>query len=190
MEKKTPDKNSKETPDKNPEGRPYGLTPEVVLSSRYYLENWQNLDKDDIIPSIEGLAYYLDVSRKTLYNWANDEKNVEFLHIFEKIKVKQAKVLISNGLRGDFNSAITKLMLTKHDYRDAKDERHADPNGDPLKINVIQYANNDTIQVPTETSPTGVSTEQSKIQDSSVSQKGGEVDSSSERTDKESSDNT
>ena len=155
MEDKTPDKNPKETPDKeskgnNPDGRPSWCTPEMVLSSRYYLENWQKLDKDDIIPSIEGLAYYLEVARKTLYNWSNDERNTEFIHIFEKIKVKQAKVLISNGLRGDFNSAITKLMLTKHDYRDAQDKRLGDPDGNPLQVNVVNY---EDVKEPKEETP-------------------------------------
>lgn len=105
-----------ETPDKV--GRPTGLTADVIKSARYYLENWQKIDPEDVLPTIESLSLYLEVARKTLYNWANDENNEEFLHIFEKIQVKQAKILLSKGLKGDFNSTITKLMLTKHNYVD------------------------------------------------------------------------
>ena len=38
---------------------------------------------------------------------------------------KQEKDLINKGLTGDFNSTITKLILTKHGYSDKQDIDHS-----------------------------------------------------------------
>jgi hypothetical protein len=75
--------------------------------------------KQSFLPTIEGLAVHLNVARKTIYNWADEHP--EFLHILEQLKAAQASQLIQNGLVGVYNSTITKLMLTKHDYTDKQD---------------------------------------------------------------------
>ena len=54
-----------------------------------------------------------------MYAWEKEHK--EFSYILADIKAKQEKVLISKGLSGDFNSAITKLVLGKHGYHDKQD---------------------------------------------------------------------
>ena len=68
----------------------------------------------EVIPTIEGLSVYLNVSRSTVYKWKGD--NAEFSDILEDLMARQAKELFSNGLTGDFNPTITKLILTKHGY--------------------------------------------------------------------------
>jgi hypothetical protein len=71
------------------------------------------------LPTIEGLAVHLCVARSTLYLWAAEHP--EFSDIFEQLKAVQASMLIQNGLKGEYNATITKLMLTKHDYVERQD---------------------------------------------------------------------
>ena len=54
-----------------------------------------------------------------MYDW--EKKYPEFLYILEAIKLEQQKVLLNKGLSGDFNSAITKLVLGKHGYHEKQD---------------------------------------------------------------------
>lgn len=64
------------------------------------------------LPTIEGLALKLNVSRKTLYNWA--EKHNAFLHTLEKIEREQKNRLLNKGLSGEYNSTIAKLILSSN----------------------------------------------------------------------------
>lgn len=76
------------------------------------------------LPSIEGLAKYLGVARSTIYLWEKDYP--EFSDILENIKSEQAERLINNGLSGDYNPTISKLILTKHGYSDKQEISGAD----------------------------------------------------------------
>ena len=111
-----------------PGGRPSKLTPEAVEKSLDYLQNFEK--HGDAIPSIVGLAVVLDVVEATLYNW-DCEDNPEFLGILSKIKAKQHQVLITKGLTGDFNAAITKLVLGKHGYHERVEQ--SGPDGGAIK---------------------------------------------------------
>lgn len=72
------------------------------------------------LPTIEGFALYLDVSKKSLYNWA--EQNPEFLHALDDIERIQKQRLIENGLSGDYNPMIAKLILSaNHGMREKQD---------------------------------------------------------------------
>jgi len=71
------------------------------------------------IPTLEGLAVFLNVSRSTIYEWAN--KHPEFSDILEQAMARQAQGLIENGLMGIYNATITKLLLTKHGYVDKQE---------------------------------------------------------------------
>jgi transposase-like protein len=86
--------------------------------------DFQNENEMCVIPSIEGLAEYLGVSRKSLYNWR--EQHPEFLHTLEAIEEKQKNLLINNGLKGKFNSNIAKLMLVNHGIHEKKEVVVAD----------------------------------------------------------------
>jgi hypothetical protein len=96
-------------------GRPSKLTDALIEQAGRYASK-EYLLHGEVIPTIEGLSVYLNVSRKTLYNWKAENK--EFLHILDDLMARQAKELVSNGLTGDFNPTITKLILTKHGYSD------------------------------------------------------------------------
>ncbi len=68
------------------------------------------------VPSIEGLAYFLGISRDTVYDWK--EKYPEFSYIIRKLQDKQTRVLIDKGLSGEYNSTISKVLLAKQGYKD------------------------------------------------------------------------
>lgn len=104
----------------NKGGAPTKYSDEMYDKACDYLKNYDEI-YEDLIPSIVGLALVLEVRRETLYEWAKDEKKVEFANILGAIQEKQENVLIKNGLNNTFNSNITKLVLGKHGYHDKQD---------------------------------------------------------------------
>ena len=96
-------------------GRPTKYCAALQQKAQNYLENYR--EYGDVIPTLEGLCDVIDISRHTLYRWKDDIE--EFSYIVEKILTKQCRGLVNHGLTGDFNSSITKLMLSKHGYREA-----------------------------------------------------------------------
>lgn len=106
-------------------GRPTEYGPEVLEKAREYAElPFPYLD--EVLPSIEGLALYIGVSRSTIYAWKGQEGKEEFSDILERVSALQGKTLINKGLSGDFTSTITKVMLTKHGYREGLEQTGAD----------------------------------------------------------------
>jgi hypothetical protein len=94
--------------------RPTKLTEELFSKAESYLDSY-----DSLIPSAAGLSIFLDVSRATLYNWA--EKDDRFLDILEKVNTHQEHKCLNGGLSGDYNSTIAKLVLGKHGYKDQQE---------------------------------------------------------------------
>ena len=90
----------------------------MLQRTKEYLDGGY-LEKSRVIPSVVGLARYLDVSRSTLYLWGDDHD--EFSDILDSIKDEQHEILVSSGLTGDFNPTMAKLMLTKHGYSDKQE---------------------------------------------------------------------
>lgn len=62
------------------------------------------------LPSKRGFAKYINVSRKTLYNWANEHPDFE--EALEAIDQEQYERLINAGLEGSYNPTITKVLLS------------------------------------------------------------------------------
>jgi hypothetical protein len=78
---------------------------------------WRNVQ----IPSIQGYARQLSVSRKTLEKWG--EEHEEFQDALDRITDAQHEMLIQYGLSGYFNTKIVALLLSKHGYgTQAKEE--------------------------------------------------------------------
>lgn len=100
----------------HPGGRPTDYSEEVLEKARAILREWE---VTDMLPQIAGLALRLDVSRDTLYEWA--KVHPEFSDILSKVMTSQEWTLINKSLEGEYNSSITKLLLTKHGYRDSQD---------------------------------------------------------------------
>ena len=105
-------------------GRPSLLDEEMLERAKDYMLGGFK-DIENIVPSAAGLACYLGVSKKTIFNWADvsedDENNplgVKFLHTFNAIQTKQEMMLINGGLSQSFSGTITKLMLANHGYSD------------------------------------------------------------------------
>lgn len=113
-------------------GRPTDYNTEMLEKAKTYLDSWQ--DNGANIPQIASLALFLGVSKSTLYLWAEDHK--PFSDVLDEVRAAQEQMLIRNGLSGDFNSTITKLVLTKHGYHDKQDLEHTGANGKPLEISV------------------------------------------------------
>ena len=101
-------------------GRPSQLTPELIAKAEMYLTDY--MSNDDIVPSVSGLACYLEISRSSVYNYK--DKSNRFLDIVERVELLQEKMLINGGLKGDFNAAITKLMMAKRGYSDSQNIDH------------------------------------------------------------------
>lgn len=106
------------------------------------------------LPTIEGLAVHLMAARSSIYLWA--EQHSEFSDILEQLVAAQPSQLLQNGLVGDYNPTITKLMLSKHDGPDGKpcrDKTEVDhtTDGKPLPapiivMRIIDDAKGDTAQ--------------------------------------------
>ncbi len=99
------------------------------------------------LPSIEGLAVFLEVHRSTIYDWK--DKFPEFSDILEKILAVQADSLMNNGLNGKWNATISKLILTKHGYSDKQEITGADgkdlmPTPILGNLNVLSVNNSDS----------------------------------------------
>jgi hypothetical protein len=92
--------------------RPTSYTVDILAKAEDYIENCP-----DIIPTVVGLCLHIGIAKSTAYDWAIDE-NKEFSDILAYVGELQEKKLIVGGLTNEFNSAITKMMLTKHGYTD------------------------------------------------------------------------
>jgi len=72
------------------------------------------------LPTVEGFALFLGVSRDTLYQWGSEHS--EFSDTLRTLKTAQLTRLINNGLAGNYNSVITKLLLiTNHGMKEDND---------------------------------------------------------------------
>lgn len=97
-------------------GRPTSYTDDLLGKAREYLTDFES--QDEVTPTIAGLSMYIGIARATVYDWASQPEKQEFSDIVEKVMQKQELMLVSSGLKGDFNASITKLALTKHNYSD------------------------------------------------------------------------
>lgn len=88
---------------------------ERVERARWYVEGgWK--EEGDVVPTVAGLACVLKVARSTVYEWANESRSFSDIHA--ELMAIQERQLVNGGLAGGFNSAVTKVMMTKHGYTD------------------------------------------------------------------------
>ncbi len=129
------------TKGKHPGGRPLTYSKDIIKKAKEYVDKCEDEEYERIrtegpasttyelklkvnLPTIEGLALHLEVSRETIYDW--ERKYQEFSDIIDKLRQKQADTLISKGLSGDYNSTIAKVLLTKHGYREGLEQTGKD----------------------------------------------------------------
>lgn len=115
-----------------PAGRPTDYCQEKVDLARQYLEGGWETD-GDAVPQIAGLAIAMGIDRSTAYEWASHEDKEEFAYIFTRVQSLQERGLVNKGLTGDFNPAVTKMMLTKHGYSDKQETQLTGANGGPVQ---------------------------------------------------------
>lgn len=101
---------------KRPVGRPskYQDDIEEVVEAYLFKEcidvfNPRTRRLDVNLPSIEGLALYLNVNRDTLYSLAKRHENYQLA--LQRVKVQQRLRLINQGLAGNYSTSIACLML-------------------------------------------------------------------------------
>ena len=119
-------------------GRPSSFSPEVELDAIKYIQGGYKEEDGQVVPSVVGLAVYLGVSKSTLYKWAEDGRGT-FSDTLELCNDKQHLILTSKGLTSDFNSAITKLMLSNHGYSEKTSTEITGANGGPVAVQEIQF---------------------------------------------------
>lgn len=124
-----------------PGGRPTKYSPEILTQAEEYLaecvdviEEYEDQEQQAHggtltrnrkptlyvkIPTKEGLALYLGVTKPTLYEW--EAKHKEFSSFMDKLGSAQASRLMQGGLAGTYNPKIAAILLTKHGYREGKD---------------------------------------------------------------------
>lgn len=111
------------------------MTPELIEKAKAYV-NGGFLGCDDVIPSIAGLAFHLDVHRETLRLWGKD--NEMFFGILERLGQNQEKTLLTGGLTGEMNSQIAKLVLAKQGYKESAEIDHT-TNGKDVGIPIHNF---------------------------------------------------
>lgn len=140
---------------KHPGGRPTIYGEDIITKTKAYIDScedeqyqliktdgdksttWENKVRVNL-PSIEGLALELGINRETIYAW--EKEKLEFSNILGKLREKQAKMLIKNGLSGDYNPTIAKLLLAKHGYRETIDT-DVTSKGEKIEMNSIVFTN-------------------------------------------------
>lgn len=105
-------------------GRPTDYSEQILTDAINYVQQFANDEgKGDNLkvnlPTIEGLALFLEISRSTLYLW--QKQYPEFSDIIETLQQKQTQVLINNGLSGAYNPTIAKVLLAKQGYKDSQE---------------------------------------------------------------------
>lgn len=117
-------------------GRPTDFNEQILIDAKAYIDSCEDEQRSVVtgesenytkyeeklkvkLPTIEGLARHLKIHRTTVYAW--QKEHLEFSYIIEELLQKQAERLLSNGLSGDYNSTIAKVLLTKHGYTDKQE---------------------------------------------------------------------
>ena len=109
-------------------GRPSKYNSETIPRTLDYINDYEQYGQ--IIPTAEGLACVLEVSRSTLYYWAEKEK--DFSDILGRLNAAQVEIAIRKGLENKWNATIVKLLLAKQGYSDRQEITGAD--GKELQI--------------------------------------------------------
>jgi len=72
------------------------------------------------LPTIEGFAKYINVPRRSVYEWR--DKHEQFSHTLDKILAEQKERLLNMGLSGDYVPMIAKMILSANHGMNEKTE--------------------------------------------------------------------
>jgi hypothetical protein len=87
------------------------------------------------LPTLEGFAIKLGVTKKTLHNWA--EKDPDFLYALKQARERQHEVWLQNTLSGKYNATFAKFLGgALFGYSEKTVNEITGSGGESLKINV------------------------------------------------------
>lgn len=129
----------------NPIGRPTKYNDEMQAKAERYAFEWQEIG--DVIPSRVGLCCWLSICKQTSYEW---EIHPQFLDTLRTIDTLQEYIALNKGVTGEFNSNLTKLILSNHGYSD-KQQTDITSSGQSLLPNKIERVIIDAGKLSTET---------------------------------------
>lgn len=129
---------------KHPGGRPTKLTRALVDKAQKYIDEeimFGGQFNGDL-PTVAGLAIYLDVGRRSIYDWAeqNTPLALEFSHTLEKLMARQQYMLVGKSLKGDYNPTIAKMLLNVNHDMIEKSKTDVTTNGNEIKGASIIFA--------------------------------------------------
>jgi hypothetical protein len=78
------------------------------------------------LPLLSGFATYIGVHRDTLHYWST--KFTDFSDAYKKAKEIQRKILITNGLRGNYQTAFA--IFTAKNLTDMRDKQEIEHSGE------------------------------------------------------------
>jgi hypothetical protein len=119
--------------------RPTKFNQEILDKAKHYLDVGF-MEQEEVVPTIVGLAGYINIARSTVYEWAEEHK--AFSDTLDDINAKQQRILVSKGLTGDFNATIAKLMLSNHGVNETTVQDHKSSDGS-MKPTVVQLVGKD-----------------------------------------------
>jgi len=120
-----------------PGGRPTIYSDEILIKTQEYIDLCEDEEVDQVVgmsakgtelyknklkvnlPTIEGLAYHLNINKDTIYEWCKVHGG--FSDVIDNLRAKQARELVSKGLSGDYNPTIAKVLLSKHGYSEKQE---------------------------------------------------------------------
>ena len=108
---------------------PTKYTEELQVKADDYIKRGVS-ELGHVVPSRRGLAEWLDICDSTIDNWEKDENKPLFLGTLRRIRIRQHNMAISGGLLGDYNAAITKLVLFNHGYSEKVESKNTNQNTD------------------------------------------------------------
>jgi hypothetical protein len=114
-------------------GRPTLYTPQIIEELNKYLV--EAVPQNMKIPTVEGIALRLGISKDTLYTWAKEYP--EFSDALAKLKMMQKEALVETGIFGgkEINQAIVALLLkVNHDMIETTRTELGGVNGQPITI--------------------------------------------------------
>lgn len=85
------------------------------------------------LPTISGFARRIGFNESTMYEWAKNDE--EFSKSLNDIKDEQRNRLLNQGLAGNYNSTIAKLVLAANHGMSDKQEISGDSNA-PLVVKI------------------------------------------------------
>ena len=131
-------------------GRPTKYLEEYINKVDEYLELHQDTELEKVglrsekgyekidyilrvnLPTIEGFARFLGVNKTTLYEW--EKSYEEFSNALDKIRVEQQTRLINEGLAGNYNPTIAKLILSSNHGMREKTEQDITTGGKEISF--------------------------------------------------------